>query len=351
MVSSQLGLARLKGFWDRLGGGQRLVVGAVTLVGLSVIVAFATLPANADAGRSTNVLQPAAKGAAAMPAFGENAEAAWQLDEAWRAQSAADRDAGGGASAFMSLQRALSAERTLLAQASLDQLWPGRTSVSVMVELDPAWEIRSERLLPADPLVRSEKVSKETSNDAGAMIAASGGARRSETQDREFVTDVGERRSGRLAPAIKRLTVAVLYDRSLERSLGFRREDLVQTVKAIVGWDPQRDRPESFSTLVGEFAPVESAWLNGLAVADLARAWGPTAGLVLGAVAVVLLLRVMWRRGARPQRSGALQGVEQESLSPDEQQARLRGEIERTISNDPAALAKLVESWLMEQKV
>ena len=42
--------------------------------------------------------------------------------------------------------------------------------------------------------------------------------------------------------------------------------------------------------------------------------------------------------------------AKEENLSPDEQQKKMRRDIERSIASDPAALAKLLESWLTEQK-
>jgi hypothetical protein len=43
-------------------------------------------------------------------------------------------------------------------------------------------------------------------------------------------------------------------------------------------------------------------------------------------------------------------GASEEQVSAEERQKRTRREIERTIANDPAALAKMLESWLTEQK-
>ncbi|MBL9077466.1 MAG: hypothetical protein JNL08_08185 [Planctomycetes bacterium] len=279
-----------------------------------------------------------------------------------------DRDAGAGSSEFLNLQRGISDERTRIAQERLDQLWPGKTSVSVIVELDPAWEVTSEKVLPTDPIVRSEKISKDSSEENGRP--ANDGERdkntsRNETRDREYVTEIGERRTGRMAPEIRRLAVAVLYDRSLEQSAGFRKEDLVGTVKAIVGWDPARDKPEAFSTLAGDFAPVEAEEpiAAGPTMVDLALRWGPTVGQILGVIVVVLFLRGLFRRAA-PRSAAAGNGgtgvlavgddgraeVKEENLTPEEQQKRMRREIERTIASDPAALARLLEAWLMEQK-
>ncbi|MBX3462928.1 MAG: hypothetical protein KF830_07140 [Planctomycetes bacterium] len=274
-----------------------------------------------------------------------------------------DRDSGGGSSEFLNLQRGLSDERTRIAQERLDQLWPGKTSVSVIVELDPSWEVVSSKVLPNDQIVRSEKFSKDVTDSTGKPTGdgeRDKNTSRNETRDREFVTEIGERRAGRMAPEIRRMAVAVLYDRSLEQAAGFNKDDLVRAVKAIVGWVPERDRPEAFSTLAAEFAPVEPevAAVAGPTMVDLALRWGPTVGQILGVLVVVLFLRGLFRRAspaAKPAAAeagglGARGDGREDDLSPEEQQKRMRREIERTIANDPAALARLLETWLTEQK-
>ncbi len=283
-------------------------------------------------------------------------------NQRWRYD--ADRDAGGGSSEFLNLQRTMSDARTQLCQQRLDQMWPGKTSVSVIVELDPSWETTTEKVLPTDPIVKSEKFSKDatdTTGKPGGEGERDKNTSKNETRDREFVTEIGERRTGRMAPDIRRMAVAVLYDKSLEQA-GFNKEDLVNTVKAIVGWDPARDKPEAFSTMAGEFAPLEAeaAVSAGPTMVDIALRWGPTVGQILGVIVVVLFLRGLFRRAA-PRGSPASADVgggggggrvdaQDENLTPEEQQKRMRREIERTIAGDPAALARLLESWLMEQK-
>jgi flagellar M-ring protein FliF len=275
-----------------------------------------------------------------------------------------EREAGGGSSEFLALQRSLSDERTRLAQERLDQLWPGKTSVAVTVELDPAWEIRSEKIRPADALLRSEKVKKDSTDSTGAKVAdaESKNSSKNLTQDREFVTEIGERRSGKLMPEIKRMSVAVLYDKSLTGA-DFAPDNLIATVKAIVGWDPKRDQPEAFSTLVGEFTPPPAleAEAAGPGLADTLLRWGPTVGQILGVAVVVMFLRGLFKRstvragsGSGGSSGGAGGGTSsaeaEEKLSPEEKQKRLRAEIEQTIASDPAALARLLETWLAEQK-
>ncbi len=74
----------------------------------------------------------------------------------------------------------------------------------------------------------------------------------------------------------------------------------------------------------------------------------------MGAVAAADLRRAAPRGGSDTGDVGAFSSsrseAKEENLSPEEQQKRMRREIERTIAGDPAALARLLESWLMEQK-
>ncbi len=265
-----------------------------------------------------------------------------------------DREAGGaGSSEFLALQRSLSDERTRLAQDRLDQLWPGKTAVQVTVELDPLWEIRSEKVVPEEQIVSSEEVTKDSTDSPAVAQDASAAKSKNETRNRKFVTEIGERRVGKLMPDVKRMSVAVLYDRALEGADGFNKDDLVRTVKAIVGWDPQRDADDAFSTLAGDFAPVEDvATVSvGPGFGELVESWGPTVGQILGVCVVLVFLRGLFKRTASPaaKPADALPEIPEEDLAPEEQQKRMRREIERSIANDPAALAKLLESWLMEK--
>jgi flagellar M-ring protein FliF len=270
-----------------------------------------------------------------------------------------DREAGGGTSEFLALQRNMSGERTRLAQERLDQIWPGKTAVQVTVELDPSWEVRSEKVVPTEAIVRSEKFTKDTTDSSAGKTADADGKSNSknEKRDREFVTEIGERRVGKLMPEIKRIGVALLYDRTLEQAQGFNKEDLIKTVKSIVGWDQARD-VDAFSTLVGDFAPVEDVIVadGGPGFGEIALRWGPTIGQVLGVLVVVMFLRGLFKRsGGQPAAAAAgadasmSKEVPIDQMPPEDQQKRLRREIERSIANDPAALAKMLETWLLEK--
>lgn len=277
-----------------------------------------------------------------------------------------DREAGGGSSEFLALQRSLAAERSQKAQERLDAMWPGKTSVAVTVELDPNWEITSQKVVPSEAIVSSEKTTKDSTENTAASKGGDGSSdpgskqsQKNQTTDRTFVTDIGERRSGKMAPEIRRLSVAILYDRSLEKVDGFKPEELAKAVKSIVGWDKKRDQEDDFSMLPGDFQPLDLAveGSTGPGFAEVALRWGPTVGQILGVIVVVVFLRGLFRRPARGvggvgrDAGVAVAGVGgRDKQGPEEQQKRMRKEIEKAIENDPAALAKLLEAWLTEQK-
>ncbi|MGE3171511.1 MAG: flagellar M-ring protein FliF C-terminal domain-containing protein [Planctomycetota bacterium] len=289
-----------------------------------------------------------------------------------------DRESGGGSSEFLALQRRMAEERTMLAQEALEAIHPGKTLVTVGVELDPTWETTMQKVLPPEPLVVSDSSMKDTTentertgNGGDPSIGAAANERpattntsKKETRDRQFVTDIGERKTGRLAPEIRRMSVALLYDRSLEDQPGFDRESLVRVVKSIVGWDPARDQDSAFSSMSGEFAeqpPLELS--GGPGIVDVALQWAPAAGQVLGVLLVLMFLKSLLKspvtRAATGGAAAAAVGAgaaggpaapAEEDLPPEEQQRRMRREIERAIAGDPAALAKMLESWLAEQR-
>lgn len=275
-----------------------------------------------------------------------------------------DREVGGGSSDFLATQRRMGDERAQLAQERLDAMWPGRTSVAVTVELDPNWEVTSQKVVPQEPIVRTEKSTKDSTEknaprpgDSGVTTndPKSSDSQKNETKDRTYVTEIGERRTGKLAPDIKRICVAVLYDKKLDKLEGFSSEELKKTVKSIVGWDKKRDTEDDFSMLPGDFQPPDVAvdLTSGPGLADLALRWGPTIGQILGVIVVVLFLRGLFKRSRAASSSAEVMPAavaKEANVTPEELQKQMRREIEKSIASDPAALAKLLESWLTEQK-
>ncbi|MCB9877910.1 MAG: hypothetical protein H6835_09940 [Planctomycetes bacterium] len=266
-----------------------------------------------------------------------------------------DRATGAGSNEFLELQRRMSDERTQLAQERLDQMWPGKIAVQVNVELDPSWEVRSEKVLPTEAIVRSEDVTKDSTDTPGSGDNAGAAKSKNEVRNVQYVTEIGERRVGKMMQDIRRMTVAVMYDTELASQVNA--EDLKRTVKAIVCWDPDRDSEDGFSMMTGTFAPIEVPEIvsEGPSMSDTIARWAPTVGQVLGVLVVVMFLRGLFKRSSRAPSSAAAAAaapveVPEEQLAPEEQQRRMRREIERSIAQDPAALAKMLEAWLMEQK-
>ncbi|MGC6486171.1 MAG: flagellar M-ring protein FliF C-terminal domain-containing protein [Planctomycetota bacterium] len=275
-----------------------------------------------------------------------------------------DRNSGAGSSEFLAMQRDMSDTRTRLAQARLEQLYGDKISVQVHVELDPKWEVRREKVLPDEPLMKKEEMTKDSTDGAAPSEDVAGSKSKNEKRTREYVTEIGERRTGVAMPEIKRVTFAVLYDKKLEDPGGAdEREPLVpteleRTVKAIVGWSKARDfktdEDPGFSIMTGTFqAPAQApVAIAGPGMGDMALEYAPVIGQLLGVVIVVLFLRGLFKRSRKAAPAAApATDVADVEVAPEEQQRRMRREIERSIADDPAALAKMLEAWLMEQKV
>jgi hypothetical protein len=73
---------------------------------------------------------------------------------------------------------------------------------------------------------------------------------------------------------------------------------------------------------------------------------------VVGLVLVLMFLRSLFRRSGRARALAAPEPeieVPEQELPVDEQARRMRREIERAIVQDPATLARMLESWITEQ--
>ena len=262
-----------------------------------------------------------------------------------------DRNHGAGSSEFLAMQRDMSDNRTRQAQAELEQLYGQKIRVHVHVELDPNWEVRREKVLPTEPLLKKEETTKDSTDGAAPSENVAGSKSKNEQRTREYVTEIGERRTGVAMPEIKYLTVAVLYDESLDIK---DVQELKDTVKAIVGWDPKRDGDgePAFSVMSGSFqAPAAPpAAYEGPSYGELALQYAPVLGQLLAVGIVLMFLRGLFRRSGRATGSDPVLVPAEKKPSAEEEQRRMRREIEESIANDPAALAKMLEAWLMEQK-
>ena len=277
-----------------------------------------------------------------------------------------DRNTGAGSSEFLAMQRDMSDTRTRIAQAQLEQLYGDKISVQVHVELDPKWEVRREKVLPTEPILKMEDKTKDSTDSGSGSDEDAGSPAKSKNEKsiREYVTEIGEKRSGVAMPEIKRITVAVLYDKELETEdqaadrPALDKVDLEKTVKAIVGWSAARDFKDEgdpgFSIMSGSFqAPAsQPVAYEGPGMGEVALQYAPAIGQLLGVAIVVLFLRGLFKRSRKAAPAAAAPAAEpaEVDLAPEEQQRRIQREVERSIAGDPAAMAKMLETWLMEQK-
>jgi flagellar M-ring protein FliF len=289
--------------------------------------------------------------------------------EIWREEP--DRGTSLDSTDFLAMQRAWSERLTEQAQRMLNPLYPDQAHVLVTVDLDPSWEIRQTDLVPSEPLIKRQRTETDdsrsaqpaqagdpsltaaiTNASATAPVEARGPTQKRSTSEKEFETRIGTAQSGKLAPEVRRISVALVLDESLALEQT-QLDTVTKMVKNAVGWDEQRDGG-GFAIHVDQFkeaAPVEPE--SGGGIGELAAAWGPTAGQVAAVLVVLLFLRSLLRRSQLPRSAAAAQatGPERlEELAPEEQVRRMRREIETAIGQDPAAISRMIESWLAEQK-
>ena len=261
---------------------------------------------------------------------------------------------------FLELQNSVAEEFRRDAQAALDLAWPGKTLVTVKVELDNDGETRIETIVPDEPVPRSDRKSTNTTETGIRTSVASEGQEttqssvptsksKDDTRDVEFLVDAGERRIWNLFPDIESIRCSVLIDEN-DANLASRVEAIRDLVMPITGITNRQDvtvtvfpfpEPEPIPTPVGP------------SFMDTVREWGPIGGQVLGVLLVLLFLRGMLKRAASvtatTRATGA--GDVEDELDPKAASRQIRREIEKTISEDPAAISRLLESWLDEQKV
>jgi flagellar biosynthesis/type III secretory pathway M-ring protein FliF/YscJ len=279
-----------------------------------------------------------------------------------------DNASGLDASAFEADERRRSAELTDRAQGILDPLYPNQARVVVTAQLDPNWSTSVEKILSDKPLTKEDRTDKKDTREAGpgsgdaslGTPAASGAQANSNSQKNEtrsktyYDPAIGEKRSGKVAPEIKRLSVALVIDEVLKLDQK-KLDDITKLVKQAIGWDDARDG-QGFALHVEKFAqvPVDAIAGGVPGALDLAKQWGPTVGQVLAVGCVLLFLRSLIKK-TRLKKGGdaapaPLTKEQKETLTPVEQARRMRLEVERAIAEDPATISRLLESWLEEQR-
>lgn len=280
---------------------------------------------------------------------------------------------------FLAMQERRAAELCEKAQHLLEATYPGQVRVVVNVELDPLFDFQKKTLVPESPLLRSEKTSRQetggntgggTTGDPSTTAAVSGSANvsggngggngnKNETKDREYETSLGTSQTGKWAPDIRKLSVALVIDEAVPTDPQ-KLEKIVGIVKSAVGWDQDRDgKNGDVSILVDKFKPLpEAPAESGPGVLGMVQEFGPAVGQVVAVVLVLLFLRGLLRRSQRPLPARApargpgatAVAADATPLTPQDEVKRARKEIEQSIAADPASISRLIEGWLAEQR-
>ncbi len=292
---------------------------------------------------------------------------------------------GGGASAempgngeFLAQQTRQTLAKTEKLQSLLNKMFPGKAIGSVEVELDPQWSVIKDRSAAKNPAKKREKKEKDTTRSgvttgrgdpttSAALNGTSNGVPGSgkptterEVKETEYVEgSLMETTSGKLAPEVRKLSVAVVLDP--EAGAEIDEAKLIELIQRTIGWTDGRDDPIALTR--ASLPEIElPPMVEPSGTMDLVKQYAPIVGQLLGVVLVLMFLRGLLKKNSGPARSAAEssssgarvsggQAVEDESTDPDEIARRMRVEIERAISDDPAAVSRLLEGWLQEQGV
>lgn len=266
-------------------------------------------------------------------------------------------------SEFLAMQRARSDELTDRAQTILSRLYPDQARVQVVVDLDPNWEVRQEKIVPDTPILVSDKTTKTDSTEAalggpadpnGSTTAADAGSPRNSkkdsTSEKAYEPFRGTANKGKLAPDIRKLSIALVLDEKLQLAAD-KLSNVESLVKQCVGFTPDRDGFAVHVEKLPEIKPDVPAL--GPSATDMLRQYAPTVAQVVGVVLVLFFLRGMLRRAVMKPLAPAAAQVEEipeEKLTPEESLRRMRRDIEKAISDDPAAVSRMLEGWLTEVK-
>ncbi len=262
-----------------------------------------------------------------------------------------------------------------------------KVRVAVVVFLDPEYTSARKSYIPPEPVLTEERTTKEDkkgavksvggdpsiTNEVSGTQPKSEGSRggqgerlRSTTSDKKYDSKLGTIIEGLMAPRIKKMTLGLTID----RAIASQKDDIKAVVMNAIGWEEARDGPKrdvepficafppevavaampEIPGLVAIGAGEPSSWLQYL----------PILGQLIGLALVLLFLRSLLKRSSVSPapvtgRLGAsvkdIQDLDDENLSPEEAAKRMRGEIERAISEDPATISRMLERWLAEQKI
>jgi flagellar biosynthesis/type III secretory pathway M-ring protein FliF/YscJ len=261
-----------------------------------------------------------------------------------------------------------------------------KVRVAVVVFLDPEYTSARKSYIPPEPVVTEESSTKEdkkgavktvggdpsvtnavTGNQTGPGTSSShGDILKRTTREKKYDSKLGTIVEGLMAPKIKKLTLALTIDESLQG----QKDDIKAVVMNAIGWEEGRDGPKKeVQPFIFKFPPeVASAGVlpdaPGTVVVGPSEpsSWMqylPIFGQLLGLGLVLLFLKSLLKRSAvTPMAMGArtadavrdIKDLDDENLPPEEAAKAMRREIERAIGEDPATISRMLERWLAEQK-
>ncbi len=281
--------------------------------------------------------------------------------------------AGGGASSdLLSLEMKHSSILTAKAQMALERLYPGKTQVSASVTYANTITSLKETITPTDKILKEKTTTKSNSvnrpkvaqgdpgvgsiagGSAGQGIGEGGANTQEESRSHEiYESNLGTRVIRPLAPEVKKLTISLAIDKSLEKD----KTQIVNLVMGAVGWDPKRDGTITPAVMEFPKEAEEGPAENG--IMEMVKQYGPLAAQILSILFVLLFLKGLLKKGKKVSVSGvesvgvggggASAMVGEEELTPAQQIKKLRREIEKVVAEDPGSVGRLMENWLREK--
>jgi len=262
------------------------------------------------------------------------------------------------------------------ANAVLEQiLGPNKARVTVSSEWDfaqsttssetvdkKATVIQESKTTSEKPLTNSTAlpvagVSSNTLDSAAAdAVAAGEGAgttalmEKTSEEKKDYAPSIAREERVRIAPELKRLSVALFLD----QSVAGEKDNLEEAIKAAVGFDP--DRRDEFSTAVLAFVAPPQPEPEGSTESAPSGEPNPLLEILLrrgveissALVFLVLLLRTL--KGSKPRREPAAGVVarEEESIDPE---LLARARVDELLRSDPAKVGEILSRWAREEPV
>lgn len=192
------------------------------------------------------------------------------------------------------------------------------------------------QVAPAKPAKTSDKIEKK------------------ETDPKLYGTKI----ETQMAPHITRITASVVLNEEIFADPTVQeaeRTKIREIVNNTIGIDETRDGVDAVTVAFGKFAPPPPiAEPVGMDYMQTVRDFAPAVGQVLAVLLVILFLRGMMKRvqpkSVLADATGSDLDDEPENLAPEEAARRMRKEIEKAIGEDPAAISRMLDNWLTEQR-